>query len=1250
MLQRALSPLVEVRREESLTAVMMFAYSFLAMTAYNILKPITRSKFITDLGPDNLPYVLLAAGILIGVLMTAYSWLMARLPERGALPITQVAMAASMFGFWFLFQTGASWVSVAFYLLGLLLGVLLISQFWTLANLVYDPRQAKRLFGFIGGGASLGGIVGSAVLKSYTNQIGTTNMLLISGTLMLVCAFLMATILRRERPAAPVGAAVKNEKGVSATEAFELLRTSKHLQIIALVISFAAVGAAIIEQQLNMAAAASKGAGATDSITVFLANVQLWTSIIGFVIQVWLTSKIHRYLGIGFALMLLPVSLGTSGVIMLLNGALWAPGLARVLDQSLRYTVDKTTREILFLPLPADIKLKAKSFVDVTVDRGAKAAGALLLLVLVKPWGLHLSWQQLSYASLTVTAFWIVMSLYARRGYLSAFRQSIERRDLAPAEMRLSGGDLSTVETLVQELAHPDPARVVYAIDVLESLDKRNLVTPLLLYHESPAVRARALYALGQSRSDLSGQWVPQIRRTLSDPDARVRAAAISALAAISQEDAVSLARPLLADPDARIRTTAAIALAGSTRPADVDVAESVLAELAADAGDTHRKARRDVAIAIRHIAEPRFRRLLIPLLYDPAPEVADEAMESVRAAGTDDFVFLPALITLLRNRALKGRARAVIVSYGEPAIEALNFFMRDEGEDIWIRRHIPGTIGQIPSQKSVDVLVAGLGEPDGFLRYKIVAALERLRRGQATFTFPREPIEALTVAEGNRYFTHLSLHHNLFARQALQRDSLLSDALIQKMARIKDRIYRLLALIYPWKDIAAAEWTLQHGDARSRASASEYLDNVLSGTLRKRIMPLLEDLPAEEKVRRGNVLIKSRPRDVEETLLQLINDDDQVVAAAAIDVVRQNQMWALADDIEHVLEHRDVRDWYVFEAASWALAEKRMPAERRRELWLEPLPAAELAGRLRRLPLFASVTVDELFRMAGTARQVRHEPGTVLIKEGTVPSSLHLLLDGRVAAGAAGDRRVIEPPSALGFAEALQGQPIPETVRTEEVAVTLVLTVEDLRTLLADNTDLVTGLFATLATEDASSRGPVQPTSSGQELAALAADGLTPIEKVLALQKIPLFSRTSVEEMQQVAPVVSSVTMTSGSSLFTESAAPTLWLILSGEVALSSPASPVPIRASAGDIIGALEMLSGQPLGLAARVVESGIGLRIARDDLFEVLGERPELLRQIFAAMFRRAAGPAFASGVFRPKATQSAVLDAREVEAGR
>ena len=532
MFQRLMSSVVELRKGETVTALLMFSYSFLAMTSYNALKPLTRSKFISSLGSDNIPYVLLASGFIIGIVMTGYAWTMARLPRRWGLSIMQSGMAGLMLLFYVLFtsQPDAQWTSAAFYVAGQLLGVLLISQFWTLANIVYDPRQAKRLFGFIGGGAPLGGVAGNA-LAQQAPTIGSTNLLLPSAALMVLCAFVVTLVIGRESVRPDSALSGKEEKGVGLAEAFQLLRSSKHLQIIALVISFASIGAAIIEQQLNMAAEAAKGAGATDSITAFLATVGLWMSTIGFVIQVWLTSKIHRYLGIGFALMVLPVSLGTTGVVMLLNGALWAPALARILDQSLRYTVDKTTREILFLPLPGDLKLKAKSFVDVTVDRGAKALGAILLIVLVKPWALNFTWQQLSFASLLMTGLWIFMALRARRGYQQAFRNSLASRDMQASELRLNVGDLTTIETLVQELAHPDPKRVVYAIDVLESLDKRNLVTPLLLYHESPQVRRRALYALGAVRSDIAEQWVPQIRRMLGDSDAGVRAAAIGALA-----------------------------------------------------------------------------------------------------------------------------------------------------------------------------------------------------------------------------------------------------------------------------------------------------------------------------------------------------------------------------------------------------------------------------------------------------------------------------------------------------------------------------------------------------------------------------------------------------------------------------------------------------------------------------------------------------------------------------------------------
>ncbi len=448
--RRLLSPVVELREREVSTALMMFAYSFLVMTSYTALKPVTRSQFIKDLGADNLPFVQFAFGLLIGFIMQGYSTIVGRMPRRWALPMTLGGLVGLLVAFWVWFQSGSTWASTGFYFFGLILGILVISQFWTLANEVYDPRQAKRIFGFIGGGASLGGIAGSS-LTLQAERIGTANLLLVSAALMTLCLMLVTAIIKREKPEIKGSLTGGEDEGVSSTEALRLLKNSRHLQTIALIIAFAAIGAAIVEQQLNMATEAAKGQGNTDSITSFLGEVQLYTSIIGFVIQVWLVSKIQRYLGIGFALLILPISLGLTGSFMLVNGALLAPMIARVIDTSLRYTVDKTTREILFLPLPNDLKQQAKPFIDVTVDRFAKGLGALLVLVLIKDWGLGLGWQQLSWASLTMIGLWIVADIRAKREYQAVFRRTLERQDVAPEALRLNEADLSTIETLVEE-------------------------------------------------------------------------------------------------------------------------------------------------------------------------------------------------------------------------------------------------------------------------------------------------------------------------------------------------------------------------------------------------------------------------------------------------------------------------------------------------------------------------------------------------------------------------------------------------------------------------------------------------------------------------------------------------------------------------------------------------------------------------------------------------------------------------------
>jgi hypothetical protein len=86
--------------------------------------------------------------------------------------------------------------------------------------------------------------------------------------------------------------------------------------------------------------------------------------------------------------------------------------------------------------------------------------------------------------------------------------------------------------------------------------------------------------------------------------------------------------------------------------------------------------------------------------------------------------------------------------------------------------------------------------------------------------------------------------------------------------------------------------------------------------------------MPLAERVRKGNVLVKTRLRGVEETLSRLVYDDDPVVAATAIDLVRERKIWSLTSDLEQVLQFREVQDFAVFESASYALAAYRSSEE----------------------------------------------------------------------------------------------------------------------------------------------------------------------------------------------------------------------------------------------------------------------------------------------------------------------------------
>jgi AAA family ATP:ADP antiporter len=1197
---RVLERVVALRRGDGVIAVQMFAYSFLAMAGYNVLKPLTRSTFITDLGSDNLPYVLLASAFVIGVLMNGYAAAARRLARR-VIPATQAAIIALLVIFSLLLRTRSESVTVAFYLFGQLLGVLLISQFWTLANDVYDARQAKRLFGFIGAGASLGGIAGAGLVATIVREMGAENLLLVSAAALGGC---LAIVVRVRRHDTLSGAAdALEETGLGGREGAGLLLQSPHLRIIALTVACAAAGAAIVEQQLNMAAEALNGSDDA-GIAVFLAQVTVYTSVVGFVLQVAVTSRIHRSLGLAFALLLLPVALGSMALLVLLTGTFWAPQAARVLDSTLRYTVDKTSREVLFLPLPSEVKHRAKPFIDVTIDRVAKGATAVVILVLIQPWGLGLDWRRLSYASIGVMVLWIATALFARRQYLNAFRQSLGTRTLEVESVSVAVGDPAMIETLVEELSNPDPGAVLYAIGMLETLDKRNLIPPLLLHHESPQVRARVLGALGAVRAHIALRWRPAVERLVHDPDPGVRAAALRALAQVSHEDAAVLLRRHLADPEPQVAVTAALALAQSASPADADAAAQTFERISADSREAGVAGRREVASALAHTSAPRFRSLLVPLIHDHDIRVAAEAIGSARRLGASDGLFLPALISLLGHRVLKKAAREALAGYGEAAVGVLAHALADPRENIWIRRHIPATLALIPTQAAMDALIGALDDPDGSLRFKTITAIEKLHRRHRSLTFPSAVIERLTLREASRYYDHLCNRHDLL-RDGRAQGTLLVRALDESLDRAIASIYRLLGLLYHSDHVAAARYTIEHGGARRRAAAVEYLDTLLKGSVRKRVLPILEEPTDRGRLRYAYLTLKTRPRELEDTIARVLHEDDPVLAAAAVHFVAQHRLWMLTDDVEYALAHRPADDRAAIEAATWALRIRRagqLPAS-------EPLTIVELAHRVQGIPLFEFVAVDELFHIAAAGEEARHPAGRELFHPQAVPDHVEFLIEGAVRMTHPLGSSEIEAPAVLGLEDVLQGAPPTVTIRAAGPVVCFRIGAGELLTIVSANALLAQSLFQMLL-ERASWQDVRQPP---QSVRATSSPLLRPVDRALMLREHPLLARATPAQLLAMIEAAVEVPMTEGAILVERGDAPAVFQVLDGELRLET-AHGVRVVLP-GMTVGLGEALSGEGASARAVVTRSGRALRLERDDLFAVLTDHVDLMQGVFS-----------------------------------
>ncbi len=1086
-----------MRRGERRLAMVFFLYFFLLMASQYAVKSVRQSSYIDILGAQNLPYVYLMLAALSFPVLLLYSRLTRRFEDPPLIVAFAVLQVLGLVVFFWLFGRTSSWLlGFAFYIWATLGFGIAVSQFWSFANSVFDARQARRLFAFIAAGGLLGGVPGGQLARLVTAWQGTRYTLLAAGVLLVVVAALVL-VIHRIGPRSEADVSSSRAVGLSqAKVGFQILKESRLLGLIALLMLLMVVVSQTVDLQFNWVV--ETHTTNLDQRTSVMGNFFTLMGVIGFVFQLVFTRRIHRVLGVGFGMRVLPVTVGATTVLLLLSFGVFPVGVfalawvLRLSETSLRHSIEQSTRELLFLPVTRELRRRAKAFVDVFVQRLGKGVGGLLLLPVT--FGL-IAVEHVGWLTVVLVVLWLWVTVAARREYIRTFRRGLKPA-LSGRRATIDTRDLTTMTTLVRSLGSTDPRKVMGSLELLMDYGEGGLVPPLLLHHLDAGVRSKTLEVLTAVGCT---DALPLIEQRLTDESDAVRRAAIRAVAALKGDDAADLMLPRLGDPDPRVRAVALACLAAHFDEAVVDRALCALHDMLADPDP---RVREEAAKALGQIREPAESGSLVLLLYDGDRGVVSQAIASVRSRLARDGpnpIYVPTLISLMADRRLKHEARDAVVAFGERAIPMVVAFMNDGEEKIWVRRALPKTLAVLGGEAAFSALLGLLAAPDGVLREKVVEAMVSIRFREPDLRVTSSDVHQQIRLEVTRYLTALcdlwavgALHEVRLAgpvprwRGAGSVPSLLQQVLAHRMAVAVKNLAGMLELLFPPSDVRAAFRSLSSGSRTMRAGALEYLDNTLKGTLRRDVFAVIDDAPAEEKLRLAQQEYDIPREGPEQTLGRIIRTDiaadpsamGLVVAAMyTVHEGRTRELYPLLTEMAS-----GGHDSMLGETARWVLARTQTPAAGPRAAAPpagEPRPGQLSEGKdpmtalahieivvlLQGVDLLGSCTADQLVQLAAISHECVFQKGDLIYRRGDPSDSLYCVVEGGVEMrGGPDERRLVGPAGRFGVIDILSDRPrVAEAVATADTRA-IKIEAEDFFDLLANNIDIVKALFRQLA------------------------------------------------------------------------------------------------------------------------------------------------------------------------------------------
>ena len=817
-------------------AFLLFSYFFLISAPCIIIKALRTADFLVKMGIGALPIAYLFAAVATGLVVLFHSKTQFRMSIRALIIAGLVFFAVSGIILQWVLQTDfgrqSAFLSYLYWVWASVLIIVLITHFWMTINEMFNPREAKRLIGFLNSGGILGGVLGG-MLVGFLSEGDLGGWLLPLACIMLFgCVFVVGAIFKFQQqnlPAAEQGKEGKESReGQKAgfKDSFDAVRKNTFLSSIAGIVAVGVIVSICIEFQF-LSAADAHFLNRPKALQAFFGFFDPALTIFAFFLNFLMAGYFIKKLNMARTLLLTPAVLLVCSLAVALTPFVLLPGiLIRVSDESLAFSLNHPIREILYIPVAAHLRHKAKAFIDMFVSQFAKVVGALVLLVFALLLKKEIEGytpifdpglaRNLSWIVIAFLIPWALFSLKIGKEYLAVLK-----RNIRPPSDRAE-------RVLAEKLD------VEYAKLVFDTIDSRNYSS--VLY---------ALYLFDLLQQD---KLSPEIGEIIAEKSGEVQAAAFN-----DRFEAEGAARfPEISGEllPKEILTEIPIIMSSSDYQ---QVMKSYLEGILRESKDSKiDKMELAKAIGLMNADSPLTDQLT-RLIEDESPEVSCFALKS--AARLKKKEYIPAIIRKLDNLLTLEDAVNALHKYGDAAIGPLEKMLHDSSKEMTLRMAAVEVLARSGTPAALRALTEELEHGNGDLDDGVIDALDRLRSENVEIPLSDSAARRKTFFLIKRY---CRIFLDLQRQDPGEKNA--GEGLRRHMAKYLEvyfaDIFKLLGLCYSQKDIRMVYQNIRTGTRNSVANAIEWLDNALKKDIKDALLPTVEDLdPAEKTVRFQKIL-----------------------------------------------------------------------------------------------------------------------------------------------------------------------------------------------------------------------------------------------------------------------------------------------------------------------------------------------------------------------------------------------------------